>query len=182
MKSFLERIRATEKPSTRVRLAHMGWSFLGSFLGILAIERIGFWLEISGFEYLFLIGSFGASAVLIYGAPMAEFSQPRNVIGGHVISALVGVSLYKFFGPQSIWICPLAVSLAIFAQQLTRTIHPPGGATALIAVIGGDAIYQLGFLYAFLPVFAGSVIMVLVAVVINNLSRDSKRNYPTYWW
>ena len=127
MKSFLERFRGTTISSCQA--CTYGINRTGSFLGILAIERIGFWLEISGFEYLFLIGSFGASAVLLYGAPMTEFSQPRNVIGGHVISTLVGVSLYKFFGPQSMWICPLAVSLAIFAQQLTRTIHPPGGAT-----------------------------------------------------
>ena len=103
----------------------MGWSFLGAFVGIFAIERIGFWLELSEFDHLFLIGSFGASAVLIYGVPMAEFSQPRNVIGGHVISAIIGISLYQIFGSESIWVCPLAVSLAIFAQQFTRTIHPP---------------------------------------------------------
>ena len=98
-------------------------------------------LELSGIDYLFLIGSFGASAVLVYGVPMAEFSQPRNVIGGHVLSAFVGVTLYQIFGFESIWVCPLAVSLAIVAQQSTRTVHPSGGATALIAVIGGDSIH-----------------------------------------
>ena len=181
MKSFLERMRTTGKPSPRIGLAHMGWSFLGAFVGIFAIERIGFWLELSEFDHLFLIGSFGASAVLIYGVPMAEFSQPRNVIGGHVISAIIGISLYQIFGSESIWVCPLAVSLAIFAQQFTWTIHPPGGATALIAVIGGDPIHQLGFFYPLFPVFAGSSIMVVVAVIIHSFSRDHTRNYPTYW-
>ena len=182
MKSFLDRMRSTGKPSSRVGFSHMAWTFLGAFLSILAIERIGFWFEISGLDYLFLIGSFGASAVLLYGVPMAEFSQPRNVIGGHVMSALVGVSLYQIFGSESIWVCPLAVSLAIFAQQFTRTVHPPGGATALIAVIGGDSIHQIGFIYPFFPVFAGSTIMVLITVMINNLSKDPNRKYPTYWW
>ena len=182
MKSFLVRMRSTGKPSPRVGFSHMAWAFLGAFLGILAIERIGFWLELSGFGYLFLIGSFGASAVLLYGVPMAEFSQPRNVIGGHVISALVGVSLYQIFGAESIWVCPLAVSLAIFAQQFTRTVHPPGGATALIAVIGGDSIHQIGFIYPLFPVLAGSTIMVMIAVMINNLSKAPNRKYPTYWW
>ena len=182
MQSFLEQMLSAGKPSPGLGFTHMSWSFLGAFLGILAIERIGFWLELSGIDYLFLIGSFGASAVLVYGVPMAEFSQPRNVIGGHVISAFVGVTLYQIFSFESIWVCPLAVSLAIVAQQFTRTVHPPGGATALIAVIGGDSIHQIGFIYPFFPVFAGSTIMVLIAVMINNLSRDTNRNYPTYWW
>ena len=182
MKTYLERMRSTSAPSPRAGFKHMAWSFLGGFIGILAIERVGFLVGLSGFDFLFLIGSFGASAVLVYGFPMAEFSQPRNVIGGHVISALVGVSLYQIFGAESIWVCPLAVSLAIFAQQFTRTVHPPGGATALISVIGGDSIHQLGFLYLLFPVFAGSTIMVLVAVLVNNFSKDSNRNYPTYWW
>ena len=111
---------------------------------------------------------------------MAEFSQPRNVIGGHVISDIIGISLYQIFGYGSILVCSLAVSLAIFAQQFTRTIHLPGGATALLAVIEGDPIHQLGFFYTLFPVFAGSAIMVVVAVIIHSFSRDHTRNYPTY--
>jgi len=71
--------------------------------------------------------------------------------------------------------------LAILAQQFTRTIHPPGGATALIAVTGGDPIHQLGFFYPFFPVFAGFAIMVVVAVIIHSFSRAHTRNYPSYW-
>ena len=182
MKTYLERMRSTSEPSPRAGFKHMAWSFLGGFIGILVIERVGFLVGLSGFDLLFLIGSFGASAVLVYGFPMAEFSQPRNVIGGHVISALIGVILYQVMGSESIWVCPLAVSSAILAQQITRTVHPPGGATALIAIIGGDSIYALGFLYLLFPVFVGSVLMVLVAVLVDNLSKDPKRNYPTYWW
>lgn len=182
MKSFLNRMCSTSKPSPRPGIQHIVWSFLGSFLGILVIERVGYLAGLNGFDHLFLIGSFGASAVLVYGVPMAEFSQPRNVIGGHLISALVGVAVYQILGSDSVVVCPLAVSLAILAQQMTQTVHPPGGATALIAVIGGESIHSLGYLYPFFPVFAGSALMVLVAVMVNNLSTDPKRNYPTYWW
>ena len=119
---------------------------------------------------------------MAYGIPQAEFSQPRNLIGGHVVSALVGVCIFQVLGADSIASYPLAVALAILAQQVTRTVHPPGGATALIAVIGGESIHELGFLYVLCPVLVGSVIMVLVALLVNNFSGDSKRNYPSYWW
>lgn len=77
--------------------------------------------------------------------------------------------------------CALAVSLAIALMYLTRTLHPPGGATALIAVIGGEHVHQLGFLYALMPVFLGSLLLLIVALVVNNLSTDPKRHYPVYW-
>jgi len=77
--------------------------------------------------------------------------------------------------------CALAVSLSIALMYLTRTLHPPAGATALIAVIGGENVHQLGFLYALMPVFLGTVLLLIVALVVNNLSTDPKRHYPVYW-
>ena len=120
---------------------------------------------------------FGASAVLAYGAPQAPFSQPRNITGGHCISAIVGVSVYLLLGDAGIFACPLAVSLAIVAMQLTDTVHPPGGATALIAVIGGSTIHDLGYWYVLCPVALGACIMVGVAWVVNNLSVEKSRKY-----
>jgi len=81
-------------------------------------------------------------------------------------------------GNQGIFACPLAVSLAIVAMQLTGTVHPPGGATALIAVIGGSTVHALGYWYVFCPVGLGAFIMVGVAMVVNNLSGDEGRKYP----
>jgi CBS-domain-containing membrane protein len=72
-----------------------------------------------------------------------------------------------------------AVATAIAAMQLTRTTHPPGGATAYIAVIGSQKIHNLGYLYVLIPVATGALIMLLVALVVNNLS--SARRYPEYW-
>lgn len=155
------------------------FSWLGGFWGIFIIQKIGAIVDFGEQTSLFLIGSFGASAVLAYGAPQAPFSQPRNLIGGHCISALVGVSVFLLLGDQAMLACPLAVSLAIVAMQLTGTVHPPGGATALIAVIGGSTVHQLGYWYVLCPVSLGACIMVGVAWLTNKLSNDPDRKYPT---
>ena len=152
------------------------WSFLGTFIGL---GLIGF-LQSSDFskeETIFLIGSFGASSVLIYGAIQSPLAQPRNVLGGHLISALIGVTIYKFL-PDLLWLtAPLAVALSIVAMQMTKTLHPPGGATALIAVIGSEKIKALGYWYVLSPVLTGTCILLLVAFIFNNMT--SHRKYPT---
>ena len=105
------------------------WSFTGAFIGIGLIAFLqNFYLTKE--ENIFLIGSFGATCVLIYGAIQSPLAQPRNLIGGHVISALIGVTAYKFL-PDIVWItAPLAVSVSIVVMQITKTLHPPGGAAA----------------------------------------------------
>lgn len=99
------------------------WSFIGSFVGIGSIGLIQTFF-FNQIENIFLIGSFGASSVLIYGAIQSPLAQPRNLIGGHIISACIGVTIYKLL-PEIIWItAPLAVSLSIIAMQFTKTLHP----------------------------------------------------------
>ncbi|MCP4449888.1 MAG: HPP family protein [Planctomycetes bacterium] len=181
MKDYLLRMKATGKCPPRKPIRHIIESWVGAFLGIHLVALLGQYLELASVDGLFLIGSFGASAVLVYGAPLAEFSQPRNLVGGHVVSAVVGVTVFTVFGEMSLLACSTAVSLAIVAMHVTRTLHPPGGATALIAVIGGDKIHALGFMYVLCPVLAGALIMLLVALLVNNLSTDPKRHYPIYW-
>lgn len=152
------------------------WSFLGAFAGIgaIAFYQTHF---LTREENIFLIGSFGASSVLVYGAIQSPLAQPRNLMGGHVISALVGVIMYKVF-PDILWLAaPLAVSFSIVLMQVTKTLHPPGGATALIAVIGTEKIKALGFWYVISPVLTGSFILLLVALVFNNMTKN--RVYPT---
>jgi CBS-domain-containing membrane protein len=151
------------------------WSFIGAVIGIGLIAFIQ-QAQFPKLENIFLIGSFGASSVLLYGAIQSPLAQPRNLVGGHVISALVGVTIAKFL-PDVIWLtAPLAVALSIVLMQITKTLHPPGGATALIAVSGGEAIKKLGFGYVLSPVLTGSLILLLVALVFNNIS--SGRSYP----
>ena len=151
------------------------WSFLGAFIGIGLIAYIQS-LQFPPLENVFLIGSFGASAVLVYGAIQSPLAQPRNLIGGHVVSAIVGVTVAKVM-PDIIWLtAPLAVAASIVAMQITRSLHPPGGATALIAVSGGTKIAELGYLYVITPVFSGALILLLVALIFNNITK--KRHYP----
>ena len=125
-----------------------------------------------------VIGSFGASAVLIYGAITSPLAQPRNLLGGHVFSAIIGVTCYKLFSSH-LWIASaISVATAIVLMQVTDTVHPPGGATALIAIIGSPKIHDLGYFYAVLPVGFGAVIMLIVALIVN---RMAKRDYPISW-
>lgn len=151
------------------------WSFLGSFFGIGIIAFIQS-VFLTNNDNLLLIGSFGASSVLIYGVIQSPLAQPRNLIGGHVVSAIIGVTVFQFL-PNIVWVtAPLAVSLSIIAMQYTKTLHPPGGATALIAVTGSEKIKELGYLYILFPVLTGVIILLLVALIINNMT--SQRKYP----
>lgn len=181
MKWYFQRMRGGDQSPPRKPLSKIGWSWLGAFIGIYAISLLNEFLYINQEMRLFLIGSFGASAVLIYGAPMAEFSQPRNLVIGHLISAAVGVTMCRLMPSSVVLAGAMAVSIAIVAMHLTRSLHPPGGATALIAVIGGSEIHGLGYWYLVSPVLTGVIIMLVVAVLVNNLSSNPKRHYPKYW-
>lgn len=160
---------------TIVDKSDLFWTFLGAFLGIGIIGFINsFYFTLN--DHLFLIGSFGASAVLIYGATNSPLAQPRNLIGGHVISAFIGVCIYKLI-PNQIWLsAALSVSIAIVMMQMTKTLHPPGGATALIANIGSEKIKALGFMYVISPVFTGVIILLIIALIFNNIPDN--RYYP----
>lgn len=154
------------------------WTFLGSFTGIALIGLLNSrYLSVS--DNLFLIGPFGASSVLIYGIINSPLAQPRNLIGGHLISAFIGVCFYKLF-PDDLWLsASLAVSTSIILMQVTKTLHPPGGATAIIACIGSEKVKALGFLYVLNPVLTGILILFTVALVFNNIGKT--RKYPASW-
>ena len=155
--------------------SNMFWAWIGSFLGIIAISY--FHMDILDDKDLTLVvGSFGASAVLIYGVPNSPLSQPRNLIGGHLLSAIVGVISYKLFSSNLFLATAIAVSTSILIMQLTLTLHPPGGATSLIAVIGGEQIHELEFFYILIPVFSGALILFLIAFIVNNIPKN--RSYP----
>ena len=131
---------------------------------------------------MFLIGSFGASAGALYSAPRADLAQPRNVIGGHLLSALIGVTAFKLLGAHVGLAAALAVATSIAVMQLTHTAHPPGAATALIAVLGPAKVHALGYEFVLTPVLVGAAIMLLIALALNNLSPDPRRHYPASWW
>ena len=152
------------------------WSFLGAFVGIGLIAFLQS-ISLPQMENIFLIGSFGASSVLVYGAIQSPLAQPRNLVGGHVVSALLGVTVAKLL-PDIVWLtAPLAVALSIVGMQITKTLHPPGGATALIAVTATEEIKSLGYMYVLSPVLSGAIILLVVALIFNNMTPN--RKYPT---
>lgn len=153
-------------------------TFFGAFIGIGIIGFFNSKYFVVN-DNLFLIGSFGASAVLIYGVINSPLAQPRNLIGGRLISAIIGVTIHKLL-PNELWLaCAISVALAIVAMQITKTLHPPGGATALIANIGSEKIKNLGYFYVISPVLTGVIILLIIALIFNNISKT--RKYPSSW-
>lgn len=175
-------MRGQGKSPDRHSLSWILWSWLGAFAGIGLVGYIQQLVPLSSMDNIFLIGSFGASAVLIYGTPQVPYSQPRNLLGGHFFSALAGVAVVQWLDIPIELQAALAVSLSIVLMHLTRTLHPPGGASALIAVVGSEKVHQLGFMYVLKPVMSSIIIMLLVALLVNNLSSDKGRHYPKCWW
>jgi CBS-domain-containing membrane protein len=149
-------------------------SALGGFIVILLIFHISRYFLGAG-DMLLIVPSMGASAVLLFAVPHGALSQPWNVLGGHVISAIIGVSCALLL-PEPFIAASLAVGLAIGAMYYLRCIHPPGGATALTAVIGGDATHALGYQFVLTPVLLNALVMVLVAVLFNYFF--TWRRYP----
>jgi CBS-domain-containing membrane protein len=145
---------------------------IGGLGGIVAIAILA--LMDGSLEAALLLGSFGASCVLIFGFPEAPFSQPRNIIAGHGLSSFVGLLLLTSFGPTW-WALALAAGLAIALMMATRTVHPPAGSNPVIIFLA-----QPGWDFLLFPTLTGAVLLVIVAWVFLKLSKRSA--YPAYWW
>ena len=178
MIEFFKKMKGTTKSPPAVSLFEILWSWIGAFFGIAAVALINFNL-FDKTDLVMIIGSFGASAVLIYGAIRSPLAQPRNLLGGHIISAVIGVAIYNVFHADMWLASSLAVATAIAVMHATKTLHPPGGATALIAVIGSEKVHNLGYFYAVMPVGVGAIIMLIVALLVNNIPKT--RRYPEFW-
>jgi len=147
---------------------------LSGILGVMLISQA--YLELSGSAAL--VASMGASAVLLFAVPHGPLSQPWAVFGGHLVSATIGVSCARLFADPVI-AAALAVALSISAMYYLRCIHPPGGATALTAVAGGDAVHFLGFHYVLTPVMLNVLVILLIAMLFN--LPFPWRRYPAVW-
>ncbi len=170
LKAYLRKMKAGRcHDMPAISLQELLLTATGSFAGVGLVVLLSIYYNLP-----LLLPSFGASAVLLYAACNVPMAQPRNVIGGHVVSALVGVTVYQLFGNQW-WSITLGVTLAILVMMVTYTLHPPGGATAFMAVY-----YEQGFGFILSPVGFGALCLVLIAVLVNNLS--SRRKYPYYWF
>ena len=118
--NYFNKMKGAAKSPPMVSLSEICWSWLGAFLGIAAVSAIHYNL-ITQTDLVMVIGSFGASAVLIYGAIKSPLAQPRNLVGGHIISAIIGVVCYKLFASHMWFASSLAVATAIAVMQATRT-------------------------------------------------------------
>ncbi len=146
-------------------------TFLGSMVGIALTAGLAF-----AWKCPLLLGPFGATAVLVYGAYKAPLAQPRNVMLGHFLGALMGVAVYDFFG-LSWWSLALGVTLALIFMTVTYSVHPPAGATAYVAIQTGGL--GMDYWYILNPVLLGAFLLLLTAIIIN---RMGKRDYPVAWW
>ncbi len=155
------------------------WAWVGSSMCLLCIVLLDdYFFAAQNIE--FLMASFGASSVLVFGAPQSPLAQPRNVIGGQFVSAIAGVTCQIFLGFMPTLAACTSVSLAILLMTLTKTLHPPGGASALLAVVGDDSIKNLGYLYAVTPCLAGALIVVSIGIMLSYAT--GRKVYPIKWW
>ncbi|HTI72995.1 MAG TPA: HPP family protein [Candidatus Limnocylindria bacterium] len=149
-------------------------SGVGAFLAILVTILIcRHFLDVS--TSACIVTSMGASAVLLFGMPHGALSQPWPFLGGQLLSALTGVLCQRFIADPMI-AGALAVGIAVTLMHYLRCIHPPGGATALAAVIGGPAVHQLGFKYILTPVTLNALALLTLAILING--TFAWRRYP----
>lgn len=170
-KNYCFKIRGSKRSSSldRPHHRHIFWSWCGSFIGIAATA----YLSVKTNSPL-LMAPFGATSVLIFGIPDSPLAQPRNVIGGNLVAALVSLTILHLFGSEP-WAMGMAVATAIGMMQLTHTLHPPSGAVALVVMMT-----KASWLFLLTPALEGSIILVLCAVVFNNLAHE--RTYPKYWY
>jgi CBS domain-containing membrane protein len=162
------------EPATHVEKWLSTAGGLAGILGVALITRSQLGLAGSAG----IIASMGSSAVLLFAVPHGPLSQPWSVLGGHLVSAIVGVTCAKWI-PEPMLAAAVAVALAIGAMHYLRCIHPPGGATALGAVVGGDVIHELGYQFVVTPVMLNATTILLVALLFN--APFAWRRYPLAW-
>ena len=169
MPNILEKVKGDDAPlPPKHSLKSTVIAGIGGFLAIAVIASLA-----QNLEMTLVLGSFGASCVLVFGYPDAPFSQPRNVIFGHFLASLTGMLFLTLCGPTW-WSVALATGTAITLMMLTRTVHPPAGSNPVIVFLA-----QPGWDFLLLPTLLGAILLVLVALVYNNLHRQEK--YPKYW-
>lgn len=168
MLSYLAKMRGRGSPPPRPDVGQILWSWIGAVAGIGVVAALAVATDMP-----FLMAPFGATCVLVFGLPDSPLAQPRSIVGGHLLSAAVGLAFLHILGAGP-WSMALAVATAIAVMQGTRTVHAPAGATPLLVLMEG-----VGWDFLITPVLTGSLLLVATAAVVNNLS--GMRRYPAYW-
>lgn len=154
-------------------------SATGGMLGTLAMLLASQSLP-GNHGHTLIIASLGASSMLLFAIPHGAMSQPWPVLGGHMISALIGVSCARWLGEDLLLAASLAVALSILGMYSLRCLHPPGSATALYAVIGGAKVHAMGYGYLLNPVLTNVIVILVMATAYNY--PFAWRRYPQSWW
>ena len=165
--SLFARFAASSAPASPTP-AFILMSMLGA---ILSIGLTGWFTQLSGYPWQ--MAPFGASCVLAFGLPDSPLAQPRSIVGGHLVATAVGLLVFNTLG-NGWWAAAVAVGLALALMQLTRTVHAPAGADPLVVLAS-----HAGLDFLLTPVLAGSVTIVLVALLMNNARQ--RGSYPRYW-
>jgi CBS domain-containing membrane protein len=150
-------------------------SIIGAFIATLLSSFFSYTI-LSADQMPIILASTGASAVLIFGLPHSPVSRPWHLVGGHLVSAVVGVTCQKLIA-SPILASSLAIAFAMLLMHYLRCIHPPGGATAVTAVIGGEQVEALGYAFVLLPVFFNMIILLSIAMAVATL-REKNPFYP----
>lgn len=153
--------------------------FISIFLTLGSLSAIQFYVDKTGNGLI--VGSFGASAVLYFASPNVPLAQPKNAIFAQILGAFIGISFRNIVtSPDYFWLSiALSVSLTSVLMMIFRIIHPPAGATALIASSLPVLPAWNGYIFVFMPVLLGDLFMLAMALLFNNLIKS--RHYPDRW-
>jgi CBS-domain-containing membrane protein len=168
MKRYIVKFRTREQVPGSPPPSHILYSALGALIAISAVTLLTQTTDIP-----FMMAPFGATCVLAFGVIDSPLAQPRNIIGGHLIAAIIAVMCVYLMG-NTWYSLAIGVSASIAAMQITKTVHPPAGATPLVIIFA-----QPHWTFIFYPVLTGSLVIVIIALLFNNIFRT--RRYPRYW-
>ena len=168
LSKYFDSIHGSSTYQPRFSPGQILFSYIGSFIGIAALA----YLSIVS-NYPLIAAPFGAAAVLVFAVPNSPLAQPRNLIFGNLVGGIVSLLMVYLFGSEP-WVMALSVATAIKVMQLTKTLHPPGGAVALVGVMS-----EADWTFLFTPVLAGSIVLLFCTLIFNNLMPE--RSYPRHW-
>jgi len=146
-------------------------SIMGAFIGTLIASFFSNMI-LQAEAMPLILASTGASAVLIFSLPFSPVSRPWNLVGGHLVSAFAGVSCFLLV-PNDILASSISIPSAMMLMHIFRCMHPPGGATAITAVVGGANVHALGYSFLVIPVFVNAIILLSIAMAIATFREEN---------
>ncbi len=167
---YLSKFKSSQKRPPRPSFDQIIWASMGGLLSIGSIAYIT-----QKMHTPFIIAPFGATCYLLFSVSESPFSQPRSVIGGYLLASILGILFIHQLG-ISWWVMTLSTVLSISLMQLTHTMHPPAAGMPLLLMLTK----QMNWHYIFSPVLTGTLTMVGIALLFNNLRREGQ--YPKYWF